>query len=110
VGHAGEDQAGFFAPGDDLDGKAQRRLGARQEIGGVARDPEGVGGHGPHPVGVEAAQAFAKALEHADSAVDGLVAQDLVLAQARGQPHGLFEAVDLVDLRHAILLDNAADG
>ena len=86
--HAREDQAGFFAAGDDFDGEAQRGFGARQEIAGVAGDAEGVRGHRAHAVGVEAAQAFAEAFQHRDGAFDGLVAKALFGVQSGGQPDG----------------------
>ena len=85
--HAREDQAGFFAAGDDFDGEAQR-LRRGQEIAGVAGDAEGVRGHRAHAVGVEAAQAFAEAFQHRDGAFDGLVAKALFGVQSGGQPDG----------------------
>ncbi|BCY22907.1 hypothetical protein BPJ_32990 [Bordetella pertussis] len=58
---------------------------------------------------METAQPLAEALEHRQGARQRVLAQVLVLVQAGGQAHGLLEAVDLVDLGGAILLDDAAD-
>jgi hypothetical protein len=51
--HAHVDQAPFFLAGDDLDRIADRLFQARQDLLGIARHPQGVGGdhaHGVEPV------------------------------------------------------------
>ncbi|KAG1247010.1 hypothetical protein G6F68_014391 [Rhizopus microsporus] len=85
-------------------------FGARQEIPRVAGDPERVGGNRADAVGVETAQAVAKALQDGDGAFDGVVAQARFGIQAGGKPDGFLETIDLIDLGRTVLLNDASDG
>jgi hypothetical protein len=67
--HAKIDQARLLPPGDHLDRKAQRGFGLFQELFGILRHAQGVGGHRAHSARVEIAQAFAKARQGIDAAL-----------------------------------------
>ena len=60
MGGADVDQACFFASGNDLDRKAERFFGQRQELVSVLGNAQGIGRHGADSALVQSAQPFAK--------------------------------------------------
>ncbi len=98
VRHAAVDQACLFPTGDHLDGKAERSLGALQEITRILGDPQGVGSNRPHLIGGKGTQTLAKSLKRAQGALLGFCVEALFPGQPRGQAHRLLQAVERVDL------------
>ena len=96
--HADVDEPRLFAAGDDFDGKTERGLGELEKNAGVLRDAQRVGADRAHRVAVEAAQSFAEALQAGERALLGCGIEQLVLAEAGAEPHGLAQRIERVDL------------
>ena len=96
--HSQVDEAGLLAPGDDLDGAAERRLGAGEEVLGILGHPQGVGADGAYRLGWEPAEPLAEAREGLQGPLLRLLGEPLVGRQASGEPDRLAEGVERVDL------------
>ena len=92
------DEARFFAPGDDVDGKAERRFGLLQKFGSILGDTQGVGADRAHRLARQAAQAFAEALQAGQCALLRGFVEALVFGQAGGQAHRFAQAIQHVEL------------
>ena len=106
---AGVDEAGFFAPGDDFDGEAQGGFGERHEGGDVFGHAEGVGGHGAHLFGREAAQALVEFGQAGQCALLGGLAKLFVFVQPGGKAHHVFDGVDDLQLPVVVGADLQAE-
>ena len=89
--HALVDQAGFFAPGNHVDGKAEYVVGAHQELVPVARFTQGLRGHRTHLGFLEPGQPFAETRQAVPAALHRLRAQVAFGVQAVALADGLFE-------------------
>jgi hypothetical protein len=104
--HTEIDEARFLAAGNDLDGKAERGLGAAQERAGVLRHAQRVRSHHAHGLAGHAREALGKALQRGERAFLGLGVEVLVAAQPGAEAHCFLERVERIDL----VVDDAADG
>ena len=109
VDDAGVDEAGFFAPGDDFDGKAQCGFGLRDEGGDVFGDAEGVGGNGADLLGGETAQAFAEFGEAGEGALLRGFVEVFLFVQTGGKAHHFFDGIDDLELAVVVLADLQAE-
>jgi hypothetical protein len=98
VGDAEVDQPRLLAAGDDLDGKAERRLGLGQELRRVLRHPQGIGGDRPHRAGIEAAQPLAEARQRLQRAQLRGAVEGFLRREAGRQAHRLLEGIERIDL------------
>ena len=80
------------------DRKAERGFGLRQELVGILRHAQGVGGHGADSPRVEVAQAFAKARQGIDAALLRCTIKLFVRSQPGREPYRLLEAVEWINL------------
>lgn len=84
-------QAGFFSPGDHLDGKAQCLARLHQKRLAVARLAQGLGGHRAHLAGLKVGDALGKAGQAGQSACHRLLAQIALGIQAIALPDRFLE-------------------
>ena len=98
VGSADVDQAGFLAAGNDLDRKAERCLGLRQELHRVLGDAQGVGGDGAHRPLLQPAQALAEIKQAIERARLRCRIETLFGIQPGGQTHGFLKGIQRIDL------------
>ena len=103
--HAEVDETRFFAACDDLDRKAERGLRVLQERACVLRDAQRIGADRAHRVPVEAAQAFAEALQAGERALLRGCVEQLVFVEPGAEPHGLAQGIEGIDL----IADDAGD-
>ena len=88
------DEARLFHAGDDFDRMAERLAGALEERLLLVRQPQRVGAHHAHAVGVHVAQALAEALQAGERTCRHVLVDAAVLGDAGGQAHHLAQAVD----------------
>ena len=106
---AGVDEAGFFAAGDDFDGKAEGGFGFGDERFDVFGDAEGVGGDGADLFGGEAAQSFAEFGQAGEGALLGGLVEVFLVVQTGGEAHHFFDGIDRLELAAVVLADLQAE-
>ena len=77
--HADVDQTRLFAPADDLDGKAENRLGTLDELGRILGHAQGIGRHGAYRAGREPTQTLGKSPQRFQSTLLRLLIEPLAL-------------------------------
>ena len=79
MGYTQIDEPGLLPPVDHIDLGAENALGRAGEVAAVAGLAQGVGPHGPHPLGCDAAQQLGKTGEAIEAALDGLLTEPIIL-------------------------------
>ena len=85
------DQTRLFAPADDLDGKAENRLGTLDELGGILGYAQGIGRHGAYRAGREPTQTLGKSPQRFQSTLLRLLIEPLVAGEPGRQTDRFFQ-------------------
>ena len=94
VGSPQVDEARFLASGHHLDGAPQHRAGFLQEGADVVRHPEGVGGHRPEGLQLQALQPLGKAPQRLQRPLARLFGQLELPVQPGAQPDRFLDLVE----------------